>query len=426
MAVVMIGVDPHKASRTAVAINAAEERLGQLRVRASAVQAERLLGWARAWPERAWAVEGAGRGGASAGPAAAVQRVSGCWTCRPSWPPGCGCWPPGTSTRTIPAMPARWRSPACARRRSGRPGVMIMPRCSRSGPERYRDLGRARTQVPCRLHQVLCELVPGGVPGEITAGRAGQVLASITPAEAVGAARWELAADLTEDLRGIDARIRETRKKSRRRGRRGRDLPDRAVRGGPGHRRRGHRRRPPRVPLPRPGPVRRLQRHRPDRGVLRRPQGPAGCPGAATAGTATRSTWPRSPRSATGTPRAPPATTRSRPKAKPAKKRCARSNARSATPSSAACRKTPGAPPQPGARQGNRGTTLPPGRPPRTPTTGSSGQPLPGLPPTLRPPLLLLPRRCHLVRASGRVQDRAQPGRQRRPQASSTRPPASR
>jgi transposase len=57
---VVIGVDPHKASHTAVAINAAEEPLGELRVRASAVQAERLLGWARAWPERIWAVEGAG------------------------------------------------------------------------------------------------------------------------------------------------------------------------------------------------------------------------------------------------------------------------------------------------------------------------------------------------------------------------------
>ena len=50
----------HKASRTAVAISAAEEPPGQLRVRASAVQAVRLLGWAQAWPERAWAVEGAG------------------------------------------------------------------------------------------------------------------------------------------------------------------------------------------------------------------------------------------------------------------------------------------------------------------------------------------------------------------------------
>jgi hypothetical protein len=31
--------------------------------------------------------------------------------------------------------------------------------------KRYRDLGRARTQIACRLHQVLCELVAGGVPG---------------------------------------------------------------------------------------------------------------------------------------------------------------------------------------------------------------------------------------------------------------------
>ena len=51
--------------------------------------------------------------------------------------------------------------------------------------KRYRDLGRARTQVAFRLHQVLCELVPGGVPGEITAGRAGQILAFISPAGAV-------------------------------------------------------------------------------------------------------------------------------------------------------------------------------------------------------------------------------------------------
>ena len=60
VAVVMIGVDPHKASHTAVAVAADEAVLGQLRVRASAVQAKRLLEWAAAWPERAWAVEGTG------------------------------------------------------------------------------------------------------------------------------------------------------------------------------------------------------------------------------------------------------------------------------------------------------------------------------------------------------------------------------
>jgi len=60
MTAVMIGVDPHKGSHTAVAIGAAEEPLGQLRVRASAGQARRLVAWAAAWPERTWAVEGAG------------------------------------------------------------------------------------------------------------------------------------------------------------------------------------------------------------------------------------------------------------------------------------------------------------------------------------------------------------------------------
>jgi transposase len=59
MAAVMIGIDPHKGSHTAVAIGAGEESLGELRVRASAAQAQRLLAWAAAWPERTWAIEGA-------------------------------------------------------------------------------------------------------------------------------------------------------------------------------------------------------------------------------------------------------------------------------------------------------------------------------------------------------------------------------
>ena len=38
--------------------------------------------------------------------------------------------------------------------------------------KRYEDLGRARTQVACQLHLVLCELIPGGMSKEITAGQA--------------------------------------------------------------------------------------------------------------------------------------------------------------------------------------------------------------------------------------------------------------
>jgi len=59
MADVMIGIDPHKGSHTAVAIGLSEEPLGELQVQACPSQAEQLLAWAAAWPGRAWAVEGA-------------------------------------------------------------------------------------------------------------------------------------------------------------------------------------------------------------------------------------------------------------------------------------------------------------------------------------------------------------------------------
>ena len=213
MAVVMIGIDPHKASRTAVAVNAAEQSLGALRVRASAVRAERLLGWAQAWPGRAWAVEGAG--GIGHLPdwqlLAAGERVL---DVPPRLAARVRLLATGNVSKNDPddarsAAVAALRSAAVRQVRQDDHAAVLQVRA-----ERHRDLGRARTRVACRLHQVLCGLVPGGVPGQITAGQAGQILAAITPAGAVEAARLELAAELTEDLRGAGTRIRETRKKT--------------------------------------------------------------------------------------------------------------------------------------------------------------------------------------------------------------------
>ncbi len=79
--------------------------------------------------------------------------------------------------------------------------------------KRRRDLAASRTQVVCRLHAVLCELVPGGVAKKIIAAHTARLLDTITPPDAVAAARWELAAALVEDLRRIDGQLRETRKK---------------------------------------------------------------------------------------------------------------------------------------------------------------------------------------------------------------------
>jgi transposase len=78
---------------------------------------------------------------------------------------------------------------------------------------RHRDLGRAKNQAACRLHAVLCELVPGGVPDEITAAQAARILERVTPSGAAGQARAGLAADLLADMRRLDEQMRESKKK---------------------------------------------------------------------------------------------------------------------------------------------------------------------------------------------------------------------
>jgi Transposase len=57
---VIIGVDPHKATHTAVAIDRSEAELARARVRATRKQVPQLLRWAERLGERTWAVESAG------------------------------------------------------------------------------------------------------------------------------------------------------------------------------------------------------------------------------------------------------------------------------------------------------------------------------------------------------------------------------
>jgi transposase len=212
MAAVMIGVDPHKGSHTAVAIGAAEEPLGELRVRASAAQAQRLLAWAAAWPERTWAVEGA----AGLGHLLAQQLLAAGERVLDVQPKL------GARVRLLAAGatnkndPNDARSVAVAALRSGSQRQVSADDHAavlKVWSKRHRDLGRTRTQVACRLHAVLCELIPGGVSKRITAAHAADLLERITPAGTVEAARCELAAAFCEDLRRIDDQMRDAKKK---------------------------------------------------------------------------------------------------------------------------------------------------------------------------------------------------------------------
>ena len=189
--------------------------------------------------------------------------------------------------------------------------------------KRHKDLGRTRTQVICRLHAVLCQLVPGGVSKAITAGQAAHILGSITLPDAVAAARCELAAAFLEDLRRIDAQLRDTKKKLA------------VVVAAAGTSLTGLFGVGPVVAATVIGDVRDVSRF-PGRATSPPTTGPrrsrcppargksTGCPGAGTGVSTMPSTWPRSPRSATGTARAAPTTTRSWPRARPRKRPCAR------------------------------------------------------------------------------------------------------
>jgi len=136
----------------------------------SALQAGRLLEWAAAWPERAWAVEGAGGLGhllaqqlvASGGRVLDVQprlaarvRLLGAEALNKNDP---------NDARSVAVTALRSRSP---REVAADDHSTVLKVWSR----RHRDLGRSRTQIACRLHSALCELVPGGIGKEITAAQ---------------------------------------------------------------------------------------------------------------------------------------------------------------------------------------------------------------------------------------------------------------
>ena len=57
---VMIGIDPHKASHTAVAIGRDEDEIASVKVRATLRQVDQLLSWAEPFEKRTWAIQSVG------------------------------------------------------------------------------------------------------------------------------------------------------------------------------------------------------------------------------------------------------------------------------------------------------------------------------------------------------------------------------
>jgi transposase len=209
---VTIGVDPHKRSHTAVAIDCADVELARIEVRASQRQVGELLEWAARFAERTWAVEGAG----GVGYLLAQQLVAA-----------------GERVVDVPAtLAARVRVLGSGRSNKNDPNdgysiaiaALHASRLTTVAPadhsnvlrlltKRNRELGSARTRTACRLHALLVDLVPGGIAKEITVNRAAELLASVRPADLVEATRHELAMEHLDDLRRVEVQMRASKKR---------------------------------------------------------------------------------------------------------------------------------------------------------------------------------------------------------------------
>ena len=204
---VIIGVDPHKATHTAVAIDSDERPLARLDVVAERSQTQRLLAWAAPLgKDRRWAVESAD----GLGKLLAQQLVAA-----------------GEDVVDVPpTLAARVRLLGSTKASKNDPNDALATAVAGLGHcglravrvddhsavirmlvDRYDDLTGLRTQAACRLHVALRELIAGGAPKRLSADRAARMLRSVRPVGVAEIERKRLASELLGDVRRLDREI---------------------------------------------------------------------------------------------------------------------------------------------------------------------------------------------------------------------------
>lgn len=207
---VIIGIDPHKASHAACAIDNNEQELAQLSVRAGQRQLEQLLGWAQPFAPRRWAIESAGGLGYLL-----AQQLVGAGECVVDVPATLSSrvrlLGTGHSNKNDPndaraVAIAALRAPSLAAvRREDHVTVLRML------AKAHLDTSRARSRACCRLHALVRELVAGGIRKEVVVSQAEVILDAVEPAGAAQQQRLELAHELLDEIRALDAKLRRSK-----------------------------------------------------------------------------------------------------------------------------------------------------------------------------------------------------------------------
>jgi transposase len=185
---VIIGIDPHKLSVTFEARDTREILRATGRFGTDARSYQRLLAYARQWPGRVWAVEGANGIGRPLTPRllasgervldvpaklAARARVSGTGQGRKTDP---------ADAHAIVMVALRDKR---LRELSPDPDLTVL----RLLCDRRDELSQARAQALNRMHRLFLELIPGGAPVKKSAAQYRELLATVRPRDLAGKTR---------------------------------------------------------------------------------------------------------------------------------------------------------------------------------------------------------------------------------------------
>ncbi|MDX3697598.1 transposase [Streptomyces europaeiscabiei] len=204
----LLGVDPHKSTHTATAVDpASNQQAGSLRIDANLADYRRLLTWGRRWPQRKGVVENANGLGRHLAqwlvarsetvvdvPASATSRVRQLTR---------GGGRKNDRIDAAAAATAHIHGDGCEVNADDHTTALALL------DERRVNLAQARVRTVNQLHAVLRDLLPGGAPPQLSADQAAMLLRTVRPAGDVEKIRRDLAGDLVTEIRALDKRLAE-------------------------------------------------------------------------------------------------------------------------------------------------------------------------------------------------------------------------
>lgn len=211
---ILIGIDPHKSTHTAVAIDSSGDKVAQRRFPVNAGTFRQLMSWCQRWPQRRFAVEGAaglGRGIAQQLAAAGehVVDVPSTLSARARMLATGGDRKTDVADALHVAQVALFRPDL--RQVCSEDQTTILRLLS----ERRDDLVSERTRLLNRLHVLLRDLIPGGAPTDLSADKAVDILKRLRPVTATDCCRRDLARNLVADLHRLDRSIKDNESQMR-------------------------------------------------------------------------------------------------------------------------------------------------------------------------------------------------------------------